>query len=154
VYAPVDLNLGRGQLLVLHGHGPAGKSALLFTLAGRVRRIDGDLKVLGHVLPQHINTVRREVAVISCHETPDPAADVKAALADDVELILIDDVDVVLRKDARDSLRQYFSDRATASGEPAAFVITCQDPALIADLLPTGPSVVSYSLHPAVEVIR
>ena len=70
--------MGRGRIQVIHGHDPAGKNALLFTLAGRVRRIEGDLKVLGHVLPQHINTVRREVAVISCHESSDPAAEVQA----------------------------------------------------------------------------
>ena len=147
VYAGVDINLGRGQLLAIHGHGPAGKSALLFTVAGRVRRIEGDLKVLGHVLPQHINTVRREVAVVSCHETLDPAADVAAALADDVQLILIDDVDVVLRRDARERLRQYFSDRT------ASFVITCQDPAQIGDLLPTDARTLELAAAP-LEVAR
>jgi hypothetical protein len=35
-------------------HGAVGKSALLFTLAGRVHRIEGDLKVLGQVLPQAV----------------------------------------------------------------------------------------------------
>ena len=133
VYSGVDIALGRGQLLVVHGHGPTGKSALLFTLAGRVRRIQGDLKVLGHVLPQHLTTVRRDVAVISCHDTLNPAADVMAALADDVELILIDDVDLVLRNDSREQLRQAFSDRE------ATFVVTCQNPALIGDMLPADP---------------
>jgi RND superfamily putative drug exporter len=147
VYAGVDIKLGRGQLLVIHGHAPAGKSALLFTIAGRVRRIEGDLKVLGHVLPQHINTVRREVAVISCHETLDPAADVAAALADDVRLILIDDVDLVLHREARERLRQYFSDRK------ASFVLTCQDPALIADLLPTDAVTLELAAAP-LEVSR
>jgi RND superfamily putative drug exporter len=155
VYAGVDVNLGRGQMLVIHGHGPAGKSALLFTFAGRVRRIEGDLKVLGHVLPQHITTVRREVAVISCHDTRDPAADVEAALASDVELILLDDVDVVLRNEPRQRLRQHFSDRKTESGKPVAFVVTCQDPALIGDLLPAEPTPVALALSSEpVEVTR
>jgi putative drug exporter of the RND superfamily len=148
VYSGVDLNVGRGQILVIHGPGPAGKSALLFTLAGRVRRIEGDLKVLGHILPQHIYTVRRDVAVISCHETPDPAADVEAALANDIELILLDDVDVGLRNDSREHLRQAFSDRTTRSGKPVTFVITCQSPALIGDLLPTEPTPVTLELSP------
>jgi RND superfamily putative drug exporter len=155
VYSGVDLNLGRGQILVIHGHGPAGKSALLFTLAGRVRRIEGDLKVLGHVLPQHIHTVRREVAVISCHETPDPAADVEAALASDVELILLDDVDTVVRNDSRERLRQSFSDRTTRSGKPVSFVVTCQAPALIGDLVAGEPALVTLELNPEpVEVTR
>ncbi len=146
VYSGVDLTVGRGQILVIHGHGPAGKSALLFTLAGRVRRIEGDLKVLGHVLPQHIHTMRREVAVISCHESLDPAADVEAALAGDIELILLDDVDTVVRNDSRSGLRQSFSNRETRSGKPATFVVTCQDPALIGDLLPTEPTPVTLEL--------
>ncbi|MGA5544930.1 MMPL family transporter [Mycobacterium sp. NPDC051198] len=146
VYRGVDLTVGRGQVLVIHGHGPAGKSALLFTLAGRVRRIDGDLKVLGHVLPQHINTVRREVAVISCHESHDPAGEVEAALATDVELILLDDVDLVLRGHIRDRLRQYFSERKGQAGIPVTFVMTCQDPALIADLVPAEPTAITLAL--------
>lgn len=146
VYSGVDLTLARGQFLVLHGHGPAGKSALLYTLAGRVRRIEGDLKVLGHVLPQHLHTVRRKVAVISCHDTLDPAGDVEGALASDIALILIDDVDLVLRNESRERLRQYFSDRKTKSGKPVAFVITCQDPALIADLLPSDPPPVTFAM--------
>lgn len=155
VYSGVDVNLGRGQILVIHGHGPAGKSALLFTLAGRVRRIEGDLKVLGHVLPQHLHTVRREVAVISCHETLDAAADLEAALASDIELILLDDVDLVVRGDSRNRLRQSFSDCKSRSGKPVAFVVTCQDPALIGDLLPTESAPVTLALSPEpVEVTR
>jgi RND superfamily putative drug exporter len=155
VYSDVDLTLARGRILVIHGHGAAGKSALLFTLAGRVRRIEGDLKVLGRVLPQHISAVRREVAVISCHETPEPAADVAAALADDIELILLDDVDLVVRGDSRSQLRQFFSDRETSSGSPATFVVTCQDPALIDDLLPEPAAVSTLELiSEPVEVAR
>jgi RND superfamily putative drug exporter len=155
VYSGVDLTVGRKQIQVIHAHGPAAKSALLFTLAGRMRRIEGDLKVLGHVMPQHLHTVRRDGAVISCHETLDPAADVEAALANDIELILLDDVDLVLRKDARAQLRQFFSDRTTRSGKPASFMVTCQDPALIGDLLPTESAPVTLDLNPQpVQVSR
>jgi RND superfamily putative drug exporter len=155
VYSGVDVNVGRGQVLVVHGHGPVGKSAFLFTLAGRVRRIVGDLKVLGHVLPQHLYTVRREVTVISCHETLDPAADVKAALDNDIELILLDDVDVVVRNETRSQLRQYLSNRKSRSGNPVTIVVTCQDPALISDLLPAEPTAVTLELSSeSVEVAR
>ncbi|WP_242657189.1 MMPL family transporter [Mycobacterium talmoniae] len=152
IYSGVDLTLSRGRILVIHGHNAAGKSALLFTLAARVRRIDGDLKVLGHVLPQHISTVRRKVAVISCHEAPDPAAEVGAALAGNIELILLDDVDIVVRADSRSKLRQYLSNRTTAAGKPATFVLTCQDPDLVDDLLP-ATSMATFELNPkTVEV--
>jgi hypothetical protein len=53
----------------------------------------------------------------------------------------------VLRRDAREHLRQYFSDRT------ASFVITCQDPALIADLLPTNAVTLELTAAP-LEVSR
>ncbi|EUA69700.1 MMPL family protein [Mycobacteroides abscessus subsp. bolletii 1513] len=155
VFRGVNLRLGRGQLLVLHGNGPVGKSALLYTIAGRVRRIDGDLKVLGHVLPQHITRVRQKVAVIPCRDTPDPAAAVASALASDIELILIDDIDTVIRSTTRDQLRQHITHRLTPSGRSVSYVITCQDPALIADLLPSGTAVSTHALTPqTAEVTR
>ncbi|OHT82749.1 MMPL family transporter [Mycobacteroides saopaulense] len=155
VFRGVNLRLGRGQLLVLHGNGPVGKSALLYTIAGRVRRIDGDLKVLGHVLPQHITRVRQKVAVIPCRDTPDPAAAVDSALASDIELILIDDIDTVIRSTTRDQLRQHITHRLSPSGRSVSYVITCQDPALIADLLPSGTAVSTHALTPqTAEVTR
>ncbi|RSM75930.1 transporter [Kibdelosporangium aridum] len=124
VYSGVDINLPRGDVLVLHGPGPAGKTALLFTLAGRVAKVEGDLKVLGRVLPQHTHAVRGEVALVSCREKPDPV------LPDDVDLILIDDVDLVLRGHNRAALREFIA------RSPASIVLTCQDPDRIRDLLP------------------
>lgn len=138
VYAGVDIHLPRGDVLALHGVGPTGKTALLFTLAGRVTRPTGDLKVLGRVLPQHAHAVRRKVAVIRCRDAADPVGEVATALRDDVELVLLDDADLVLRTDARDTLRELLVRRRTRSGRPAAFVLTCQDPERIHDLLPPG----------------
>ncbi|NUT95372.1 MAG: MMPL family transporter [Saccharothrix sp.] len=127
VFRDVDLHLPHGEVLVLHG---PGSTALLYTLAGRVTQHRGDLKVLGRVLPQHAHALRREVAVIPCRTTADPAREVAAALADGVGLVLLDDLDVVLRTDARDALRGLLT-----SGR-ASFAVTCHDPARVADLLP------------------
>ena len=127
VYAGVDLDLPRGHTLVLHGAGPVGKTALLFTLAGRVTKLDGDLKVNGHVLPQHTHALRRDVAVVCCRDHNQPIAEVAKALADGVPLILIDDADNVLRTDQRDQFRELLR-------SPATFVLTCQDPERIRDL--------------------
>jgi RND superfamily putative drug exporter len=132
VFRDVDLHLPHGEVLVLHGVGATGKTALLFTLAGRVTKHRGDLKVLGRVLPQHAHALRREVTVIPCRATADPAAEVTAALADGVGLVLLDDIDVVLRTDARAALRDLLARRT------ASFVVTCQDPERIADLLPSA----------------
>ncbi|SDZ95608.1 MULTISPECIES: MMPL family transporter [unclassified Mycobacterium] len=150
VYAGINLAVPRGSVVVLHGPGPAGKTALLYTLAGRVGRIAGDLKVLGHVLPQHMRTVRRQVAVVTCHDTAAPEAALDEALANDIELILIDDADIVIRTTSRDRVREVLADRRSASGRPVTFVVTCQDLARIADLLPDDTdSIHTVDLNPA-----
>lgn len=148
VYSEIDLTVRPGSILVIAGPGPTGKTALLYTLAGRVGRISGDLKVLGYVLPQHNRTVRRHVAVIDCRDSVRPDGDVADALADDVALILLDDVDSVIYPAARDHLREALSDRTTGTGRPVTYVLTCQDPDRLADLLPTDSSAVNtLTLH-------
>ncbi|MBN1171536.1 MAG: MMPL family transporter [Micromonosporaceae bacterium] len=143
VFAGVNLRLCRGEILTVSGAGPAGKSALLFTIAGRVRRLTGDLKVLGQVLPQHAHAVRRQVALICCHQVPDPADHLAAALAEGVELLLLDDVDLIVSPHARAALRSVLSEHATngarrtiSGARRTTCVLTCQDTASIADLLP------------------
>jgi RND superfamily putative drug exporter len=136
VYTDLDLHLPRGEVLVLHGTGACGKTALLYTLAGRVTKFTGDLKVLGRVLPQHTHALRRDVAVVDCRDTGDPAWKIAAALDEDAGLIVVDDVDLVLRTDVRDQVRALLADRRTRSGGTATVVLTCQDPERIRDLLP------------------
>ncbi|QUQ67956.1 MMPL family transporter [Kutzneria sp. CA-103260] len=147
VYHDIDLHLPRGGVLVAHG---AGKTALLYTIGGRVTKLKGDLKVLGRVLPQHVHALRREVTVIGCRDITAPSSEVAAALADDIELVLVDDADLVLRTDERDVLRDLIARRRTASGRPATFVLTCQDPDRLADLLPADARL--FSLAQPVEV--
>ncbi|MGK3204311.1 MMPL family transporter [Amycolatopsis sp. MEPSY49] len=131
VYRDVDLRVPRGGVLVLHGTGACGKTALAYTLAGRVTKFTGDLKVLGRVLPQHTHALRRDVAVIPCRGTNDPARQI--ARDGDAGLVVVDDVDLVLRADLRDHVRRLFAERGTTT-----FVLTCQDPERIADLLPAA----------------
>ncbi|GAB3899433.1 MMPL family transporter [Kibdelosporangium lantanae] len=129
VYDGVDLHLRRGEILVLHGAGACGKTALLYTLAGRVTKFTGDLKVLGRVLPQHTHALRRDVAVIPCRDTKDPARQIAAGF--DAGLVVVDDVDLVLRTDVRDRVRALLAEPGSTT-----FVLTCQDPERIRDLLP------------------
>jgi RND superfamily putative drug exporter len=131
VYLGVDLHLPRGGVLVLHGAGPVGKTALLFTIAGRVTKAEGDLKVLDRVLPQHHRALRRDVLVVRCRDNLDPAGEIAAVVADGVGLVLLDDVDLVLRTDARQALRTLITQRG-----PVSFVLACQDAERIRDLLP------------------
>ncbi|EOD60583.1 MMPL family transporter [Amycolatopsis vancoresmycina] len=130
-YRDVDLRVPHGGVLVLHGTGACGKTALAYTLAGRVTKFTGDLKVLGRVLPQHTHALRREVAVIPCRGTRDPARQI--ALDGDAGLVVVDDVDLVLRADLRDHVRRLVAERGTTT-----FVLTCQDPERIGDLLPAA----------------
>ncbi|ADD45370.1 MMPL family transporter [Stackebrandtia nassauensis] len=149
VLSAMDIHAQRGQVLVLHGPGPVGKTALLFTLAGRVKNLHGDLKVLGHVLPQHTHAVRGSVALITCRTTPDPTGAARDALANGVELLLVDDADLVLRGDARDTLRRQLAERRTRDGRTATVVLTCQDPDRAHDLLPAGTQLLALRSQPA-----
>ncbi|MEH1128427.1 MMPL family transporter [Micromonospora sp. CPCC 206061] len=149
VYAGVDIHLPRGDVLVIHGPGPIGKTALLMTLAGRVTAHKGDLKVLGRVLPQHAHALRRSVAVARCHEVHDPAGAVNAALDEGVDLVLLDDVDLVLRTDARAAVRDILGRRRTAAGRHVSVVLTCQDPDRVRDLLPEGTHLLTLAASPA-----
>lgn len=144
LYSDVGIRLPRGEVLVVHGVGSTGKSALLFTLAGRVSKLRGDLKVLGRVLPQHTHALRRDVTVLGCRDE-DPVAEVVAAVNDDVELVLLDDVDLVLRTDTRNALRSLLAHRRTHSGRPVSYVLTCQDPERIRDLLPARTHMLELS---------
>ncbi|HEX7657849.1 MAG TPA: MMPL family transporter [Pseudonocardiaceae bacterium] len=144
VYTDVDIHLPRGGVLVLHGVGGTG---LLFTLAGRVTRFTGDLKVLGRLMPQHVRAVRRRVALIRCGDTVDPLREATAALDDEVELILFADADLVLGADDRNRLRDLLAYGHTRAGRPASFVLTCQDPERLSDLLPADARMVSGDPH-------
>ncbi|MFD7311092.1 MMPL family transporter [Promicromonospora sp. NPDC059942] len=153
VYRDVELHVPRGEVLVLHGSGAVGKSALLLSLAGRVTRHRGDLKVLGQVLPQHVHALRPHVAIVDGRGDLDPAGRVTEALARDVELILVDDADLVLRSEARARLRDQLAFRVTSGGLPATFVLACQDPDRVVDLLPLEATQLYAMTHRPAEVL-
>jgi ABC-type multidrug transport system ATPase subunit len=47
VYGPVDLEVARGGVTVLVGPAGSGRTALLMTIAGRMKPMRGSLEVLG-----------------------------------------------------------------------------------------------------------
>ncbi|MFI6307763.1 MMPL family transporter [Amycolatopsis thailandensis] len=142
LFRDVDLHIGPGEILAVHGSGPAGKSALLYALAGRVPHVLGDLKVLGRVLPQHAHAVRRNAAFVACKETDDPAGEVRRAIEDGVGLVFVDDLDTVVATAQRAALRAAFASRA------ATFAVSCQSLAIVRDLLPTT-AVAGLAMAPA-----
>ena len=152
VYRDVELHVPRGEVLVLHGSGAVGKSALLLSLAGRVTTHRGDLKVLGQVLPQHVHALRPRIAVVD-GRGPDPAGHVAEALARDIELILVDDADLVLRSASRARLHDLLGFRVPSGGSPATFVLACQDPDRVTDLLPLEATQLHAMTHRPAEVL-
>ncbi|WP_311776822.1 ATP-binding cassette domain-containing protein [Trueperella abortisuis] len=48
IFGPLDLTLTPGTLCIVHGTSGSGRSALLLALAGRLRRVTGELLVAGY----------------------------------------------------------------------------------------------------------
>ena len=64
VYGPVDVDVRRGDLVVVQGPQGAGRSSLLLTLAGRMAADrTGELVVLGEPLPARRRAVQRRAAI-------------------------------------------------------------------------------------------
>jgi RND superfamily putative drug exporter len=136
VFEGVDVHVRPGEVLAVHGGGPTGNSALLYVLGGRATASEGDLKVLGKVLPQHARAVRKRIALISCRDTAAPARQVEAALASGARLILLDDLDSVADPDERRALATLLDGPSTRDGEAVTFACACQSPDPLADVLP------------------
>lgn len=63
VYRDVDLEVPGGSLVVVSGPARSGKTALLLTLAGRMRAGEGDLSVAGIDARRRPDSVRRSVGL-------------------------------------------------------------------------------------------
>ncbi|WP_139653660.1 ATP-binding cassette domain-containing protein [Raoultibacter phocaeensis] len=62
-YQGVDLEVRRGELACVRGRNGSGKTALLLTLAGRMKPTGGALTVGGIELPRHRSKVARKVGL-------------------------------------------------------------------------------------------
>src|SRR5262245_6896431 len=60
----IDLDLLRGEIVLLRGPNGAGKTTLLRVLAGLVPPVRGEARVLGHSLPAEARAVRRRVGLL------------------------------------------------------------------------------------------
>lgn len=135
LFEHLELHVPEGSVLVVEGAGVSGKSALLYTLSGRVTTFRGDLKVLNHVLPQHASTIRHAVCLVGCANIPGPLDAVDQALADHVRIVLLDDADAILYPAARAHLRELLANR-TAGENSVTYVLSCQNISQLADILP------------------
>ena len=84
----LSLRVDPGQVLAVTG-SPAARAALLLTLSGRMAPTAGQIKVLGHVLPDAASKVRRASLYVDA-ESPGLA---QALALTTSGLILVDDVD-------------------------------------------------------------
>lgn len=66
--AGVDLDVGRGEVVLLAGHNGAGKTTLLRLCAGLIPVTAGSATVLGHDLARDRSEVRRRVGLLG-HQT-------------------------------------------------------------------------------------
>jgi heme ABC exporter ATP-binding subunit CcmA len=62
--AGIDLDVVRGEIVLLRGPNGAGKTTLLRVLAGLVPPVRGEAVVLGHRLPGEARAVRRRVGLL------------------------------------------------------------------------------------------
>ena len=62
-YKGVDLEASRGELVAVRGRNGSGKTALLLTLAGRMKSTGGTLAVGGFELPRQRAKVERKVGL-------------------------------------------------------------------------------------------
>jgi heme ABC exporter ATP-binding subunit CcmA len=63
--AGADLEVGRGEVVLLQGPNGAGKTTLLRCCAGLVPVVDGEARVLGHDLRHDRRRVRRRVGLLA-----------------------------------------------------------------------------------------
>lgn len=65
VYGPLDLTVEQGSMLLVTGPAGSGRTALLLTLAGRLRPSKGSrLTVLGHELPARARAVQHASSAV------------------------------------------------------------------------------------------
>lgn len=138
-YQDVAFEVPAGGVLVVHGAHRSGKSALLLTIAGRLKPESGTLKVAGFVVPIRSAAVRGKVAIARLAGAADPVAEVRAALAAKPAIIAIDDLDSVSDPLIRRGVR-YELDGALAQAETKrrtlTIVASCVDPDALDELLP------------------
>jgi heme ABC exporter ATP-binding subunit CcmA len=67
VLAGVDLEVTRGDVVLLRGANGAGKTSLLRACAGLLRVVAGEASVLGHDLVRDQRAVRRRVGLLGHH---------------------------------------------------------------------------------------
>ncbi|WP_163275634.1 MMPL family transporter [Cellulomonas iranensis] len=136
----VQLDVRRGDALVVHAEDPARLAALLLTVTGRLEPAAGDLKVAGHLLPVRAAAVRRRAGYVDLRtEGVDALA---AAVAEGPTVLAVDRTDVVTDVRERRRVAALLAD-AAAGG--TTLVLGTVGPQPADDLLPDGTPVTTLA---------
>lgn len=131
-FDPVDVVLAPGQVAV--AEAGAATTALMCTLSGRMRAVDGEIKTLGRVLPQQASEVRRRTALIEGRGGA-VISSLRQAERDQVMIIFIDHADAI---EALDRAEVAATLRRLVERPGCAAVIATADPYAVQPLLPAG----------------
>jgi RND superfamily putative drug exporter len=136
----VELDVRRGDALVVHADDPARVAALLLTVTGRLEPAAGDLKVAGYLLPVRAAAVRRRAGYVDLRtEGVDALA---AAVEERPTVLAVDRTDVVTDGRERRHVARLLAD-AAARGTTLVLGTVGTSPA--DDLLPSGTPVTTLA---------
>jgi putative drug exporter of the RND superfamily len=133
--ARIDMAAMPRDVVVVEGPAGSGKTALMLTLAGRMRIGLGKVKVAGLVLPEQAAAVRRRTGYLDCARTPGIRRELREIVAAKPAVIFVDHADRLTSHDERAALASLLDDVVVGSRE-LAVVIAVRDRSAIADLIP------------------
>ncbi len=121
-------------MAVIEGLPHSGKSALLLTLAGRMKITGGRAKIAGLVLPEQAGQVRSRTGYLDCAASTDLRRDLRLITRTKPKIIFVDHPDVLTSHDDRAALASLLDDLDVQSHEQAV-VLAVRDHQTIADLI-------------------
>ena len=125
---------------------PARATALLLTLAGRIKPDAGDLKVMGDVLPNRAGAARRRIGLAMLAGSDDPLEAVRQAFGPRSRVVVIDGLDTVIDAEVRTAIAELIetaTTRTRSGGAPLTLVVSTTPGYQILELLPPGPQPVT-----------
>ena len=152
IFSGVEVVVPWGGVFVVESADHARSTALLLTLAGRIKPDAGDLKVVGDVLPNRAGAARRRIGIALLSGAEDPAGAVREALHPRARLVVIDGLDTVLEPEARAAIGELIdtaASRASAAGSPLTLVVSTAQVPRVVELLPTARQPLSRLTVPA-----
>ncbi|WP_375389572.1 MMPL family transporter [uncultured Amnibacterium sp.] len=146
VFSGVDVQVPWGGAFVVESSDPARATALLLTLAGRIKPDAGDLKVVGDVLPNRAGAARRRIGLAMLAGSDDPLEAVRQAFGPRSRVVVIDGLDTVIDAEVRTAIAELIetaTTRTRSGGAPLTLVVSTTPGYQILELLPPGPQPVT-----------